>query len=272
MPRAQLGFRSHRQMLTMALHTSSFRPCCLSVACSIRSTVDLPSISQNSTHMHSFFCAVSNLQLPFPARACVWMPRCPKVFFPVEFLHSSQCVSQYLNVCHHASQRTLPRCEFTSLHYFGRKHLNMHPADLEFSTNTSSQKTEIGASRLPFQQQRRSPPHSTTGIVVQRNKVPSTRLNQRELERLSVDQLQHLLMNIWTKISLYSRPTIRPYNDVTMPKRCEKFTGPRCSHLLTSSTKNYSSYHPTLSWTSRPAGMVDGVMTARKFIGNLVMN
>ena len=67
-------------------------------------------------------------------------------------------------------------------------------------------KTEIGASRVPFRQQRRTPPHSTTGIVVQRNKVPSTTLNQRGLERLSkvyhnisVDQLQHLLMKIWTK-------------------------------------------------------------------------
>ena len=98
-------------------------------------------------------------------------------------------------------------------------------------------KTEIGASRVPFRQQRRTPPHSTTGIVVQRNKVPSTTLNQRGLERLSVDQLQHLLMNIW---SSDSRPTFRPHNDVTMPKRCEKFTGPRRSHLLTSSIKHHS--------------------------------
>ena len=30
--------------------------------------------------------------------------------------------------------------------------------------------------------------------------------------------------------------------------------------------------HPTLSWTSGPAGMIDRVMTARKYIGNLVMN
>ena len=101
-------------------------------------------------------------------------------------------------------------------------------------------KTEIGASRVPFQQQRRSPPHSTTGIVVQRNKVPWTTLNQRGLERLSVDQLQHLLMNIWTKY-----PQIRDLlSDHTMmsqcPKRCEKFTGPRRSQLLTSSIKHYS--------------------------------
>ena len=166
--------------------------------------------------------------MPFPAPACVWMPRFKKSSFLFEFLHCSQCVSQYLNVCHHTSQRTLPRCAVTSLHYFGRKHLNMHPADLDFSMNTSSQKTEIGASRVPFQQQRRTPPHSTTVIVVQRNKVHSTTLNQRGLERLSVDQLQNLLMNLW-KVSSDSRPTIRPYNDVTMPKRCEKFTGPRRS-------------------------------------------
>ena len=30
--------------------------------------------------------------------------------------------------------------------------------------------------------------------------------------------------------------------------------------------------HPAVSWTSGPAGMIDGVMTARKYIGNLVMN
>ena len=143
---------------------------------------------------------------------------CPKVCFPVEFLHCSQCVSQYLSVCHHTSQRNLPRCEVTSLHYFGRQHLNMHPADLDFSMNTSSQKRKLEpAVYHSFQQQRRTPPHSITGIVVQRNKVPSTTLNQRGLERLSVDQLQHLLMNIWT-VSSDSRPTIRPYNDVTMPK------------------------------------------------------
>ena len=81
MPRAQLGFRSHRQMPTMALHTSLFRPCCLCVACSIRSAVDLPSVSQNSTHMHSFFCAVSNHQMPLLAPACVWMPRVQKSAF-----------------------------------------------------------------------------------------------------------------------------------------------------------------------------------------------
>ena len=52
---------------------------------------------------------------------------CPKVFLPVEFLHCSQCVSQYLNVRHHTSQRTLPRCEVTSLHYFGRKYLTCIP-------------------------------------------------------------------------------------------------------------------------------------------------
>ena len=143
---------------------------------------------------------------------------CPKVFFPVEFLHCSQCVSQYLNVCHHTSQRTLPRCAVTSLHYFGRKHLNMNPADLDFSMNTSSQKTEIGASRVPFQQQRRTPPHSTAEIVVQRNNVPSTTLNQRGLERLSVDQLQHLLMNIWTKY-----PQIRDLlSNHTMMSQCPK--------------------------------------------------
>ena len=142
MPTAQLGFRSHRQMPAMAPHMSSFRPCCLSVACSIRSAVDLPSVSQNSTHMHYFFCAVSNHQMPFPAPACVSTPRV-QFFFPVEFLHCSQCVSQYLSVCHHTSQRTLPRCEVTSLHSFGREHLNMHPADLDFSMNTSSHKRKL---------------------------------------------------------------------------------------------------------------------------------
>ena len=62
----------------MALHTSSFRPCCLCVACSIRSAVDVPSVPHNSTHSHSFFCAVSNHQMPLPAPACVWMPRVQK--------------------------------------------------------------------------------------------------------------------------------------------------------------------------------------------------
>ena len=78
--------------------------------------------------------------------------------------------------------------------------------------------TEIGASRVPFQQQRRTPPHSTTRIVVQRNKVPSTTLNQRGLERLSVDQLQRLLMNIWTKY-----PQIRDLlSNHTMMSQCPK--------------------------------------------------
>ena len=100
-------------------------------------------------------------------------------------------------------------------------------------------KTDIGASRVPCQQQRRSPPHSTTGIAVQRNKVPSTTLNQRGLERLSVDQLQHLLMNIWI-VSSGSRPTIHHTMMSQCPKRCEKFNGPRRSYLLTSSIKHYS--------------------------------
>ena len=108
-------------------------------------------------------------------------------------------------------------------------------------------KTEIGTSRVPFQQQRRTPPHSTTGIVVQRNKVPSTTLNQRGLERLSkvyhnisVDPTTTSAHENLDKVSSDSKPTIRPYNDVTMPKRCEKFTGPRRSYLLTSSIKHYS--------------------------------
>ena len=142
----------------------------------------------------------------------------PKVFFPVEFLHCSECVSQYLNVCHHTSQRTLPRCEVTSLHYFGRETSQHTSRRSRFLNEHVVTKTEIGASRVPFQQQRRTPPHSTTGIVVQRNKVPSTTLNQRGLERLSVDQLQHLLMNIWTKY-----PQIRDLlSDHTMMSQCPK--------------------------------------------------
>ena len=113
----------------------------------------------------------------------------------------------------------------TSLHYVGTKHLNMHPTDLDFSMNTSSAKRKLEPDVLPFQQQRRTPPHSTTGIVVQRNKVPSTTLNQRGLERLSkvyhnisVDQLQHLLMNIWT---MY--PQIRDLlPNHTMMSQCPK--------------------------------------------------
>ena len=87
-------------------------------------------------------------------------------------------------------------------------------------------KTEIGASRVPFQQQRRTPPHSTAGIVVQRNNVRSTTLNQRGLERLSVDQLQHLLMNIWTKY-----PQKRDLlSNHTMMSQCPKDA--RCSLAL----------------------------------------
>ena len=120
-------------------------------------------------------------------------------------------------------------------------------------------KTEIGASRGPFQRQRRTPPHTTAGIVVQRNKVPSTTLNQRGFERLSVGQLQHLLMNIWT-VSSDSSPTIRPYYNVTMPKKMREV---HCSSALQVAdlfNQTLFSYHPTLSWTSGPVGMIDGVM------------
>ena len=86
-------------------------------------------------------------------------------------------------------------------------------------------KMEVGASRVPFQKQRRTPPHSTTRTVVQRNIVPSTTLNQRGLERLSkiyhnisVDQLQYLLMNIWTKYP-QNRELL---SDNTMMSQCPK--------------------------------------------------
>ena len=142
---------------------------------------------------------------------------CPKVFFPVEFLHCSQCVSQYLNVSPHFStySAALRSHIFTLLWEKASQHASRRSRFLNEHVVT---KTEIGASRVPFQQQRRTPPHSTAGIVVQRNKVPSTTLNQRGLERLSVDQLQHLLMNIWTKY-----PQIRDLlSDHTMMSQCPK--------------------------------------------------
>ena len=187
-----------------------------------------------------------------------------KVFFPVEFLHCSKCVSQYLNVCHHTSQRTLPRFEVTSLHYFGREHLNMHPADLDFSMNTSSQKRKLEPSRVPFQQQRRTPPPSTTGIVVQRNKVPSTNTESTRARATVCRPTTASAHEYLDKVSSDSRPTIRPYNDVTMLKKMREV---QCSSaLLVADLFNQTllSYHPTLSWTSGPAGMIDGVMTAPK--------
>ena len=194
---------------------------------------------------------------------------CPKVFFPVEFLHCSQCVSQYLNVCHHTSQRTLPRCEVTSLHYFGRKHLNMHPADLDFSVDTSSakRKLEPAVYRSNNNGELR---HSTTGIVVQRNKVPSTTLNQRGLERLSkvyhnisVDQLQHLLMNIWTKYHQI-RDLLSDHTMMSLRLQMREVHWPSALLLADLFNQTLFSDHPTLSWTFGPVGMIDGVMTARK--------
>ena len=139
-------------------------------------------------------------------------------------------------------------------------------------------KTEIGASRVPFQQQRRTPPHSTTGIVVQRNKVPSTTLNQRVLERLSkvyhnisVDQLQHLLMNIWTKYPQI-RDLLSDHTMMSLSPQMREVHWPSALLLADLFNQTLISDHPTLSWTSGPAGMIDGVITARKYIGNLVMN
>ena len=102
-------------------------------------------------------------------------------------------------------------------------------------------KTEIGASRVPFQQQRRTPPHSTTGIVCGTTQqgaldnTESTRTRATVCRPTTASAHENL-----DKVSSDSRPTIQPYNDVTLPKRCEKFTGPRRSHLLTSSIKHYS--------------------------------
>ena len=152
----------------------------------------------------------------------------PKVFFPVEFLHCSQCVSQYLNVCHHTSQRTLPRCEVTSLHYFGRKHLNMHPADLDFSMNTSSQNGNWSQPcTVPTTTENSATQHHWNCGTTQQgalDNTESTRARATVCRPTTASAHEYL-----DKVSSDSRPTIRPYNDVTMPKRCEKFTGPRRS-------------------------------------------
>ena len=172
---------------------------------------------------------------------------CPKVCFPVEFLHCSQFVSQYLSVCHHTSQRTLPRCEVTSLHYFGRTHLNMHPADLDFSMKHVVSKNGNWSQpcTIPTTTENSATQHHWNCGTTQQGALDNT--ESTRLERLSVDQLQHLLMNIWTKVSSDSRPTIRQYNDVTMPCTSMRVdaTGPKvlslveflhCSHCVSTST------------------------------------
>ena len=196
---------------------------------------------------------------------------CPKVFFPVEFLHCSQCVSQYLNVCHHTSQRTLPRCAVTSLHSFGRKHLNMHPADLDFSMNTSSQKRKLEPavyhSNNNGELRHTAPWNCGTTQHGALDNTESTRARATVCRPTTASAHEYL-----DKVSSDSRPTIQPYNDVLMPKKMREVHWP--SALLVADIFNQTlfSYHPTLSWTSGPAGMINGVMTARKYIGNLVMN
>ena len=101
-------------------------------------------------------------------------------------------------------------------------------------------KTEIGASRVPFQQQRRTPPTQhrwNCGTTQQRalDNTESTRARATVCRPTTASAQEYL-----DKVSSDSRPTIQPYNDVTMPKRCEKFSAPRRSQLLTSSIKHYS--------------------------------
>ena len=196
----------------------------------------------------------------------------PKVFFPVEFLHCSQCVSQYLNVCHHTSQRTLPRCEFTSLHYFGRTHLNMHPADLDFLMNTSSAKNGNWSQpcTVPTTTENSATQHHWNCGTTQQSALDnteSTRARATVCRPTAASAHEYL-----DKISSYSRPSIRPYNDVHYAQKMREVHWPSVLPVADFFNQKLFSYHPTVSWTSRPVGMIDGVMTARKYIGNLVMN